>query len=63
MISHQRKSEAFIDVVETDSVKRRPVNFAKATSRMEECERFVSFPNPDAKPLKESEEWEEAISK
>jgi len=59
----QLKCDAFIDVVETDSVKRRPVNSAKATSRMEECERFVSFPNPDAKPLKESEEWEEGILK
>ena len=58
-----RRPDDPIDVVETDALPRRPVNFAKAMSRMSECERFVSFPNPDAKPLKESEEWEEAISK
>ena len=50
-------------MVETDSVQRRPLNPAKALARMDECERFVSFPNPDAKSLMEAEEWEDAISK
>jgi hypothetical protein len=47
----------------TDAKQTRPLDPVRSMLRMEECERFVSFSNPNAKPLDKSDEWEERISK
>ncbi len=58
-----RKADEVINVTDFEEEPRRPYEPKRAAKRMDECERFVSFLNPEARGLDKADDWEERIPK